>query len=124
MHVGLEDCSSGVYSLLEWCQLCVLKWLQQSLCGQSRGAGGCDTTGKQQVAVLGSLGLRERQHEAAGTMIVVQLVLVVWCAFPRCWPRHLVLFETFCMPASDPYSNLINLWIRCNKLAKYKLLTK
>ena len=25
---------------------------------------------------------------------------------------------------SDPYSNLINLWIRCNKLAKYKLLTK
>ena len=51
----------------------------------------CDTTGKQHVAVLGSLGLHERQHGAAGTMRVVQLVLVVWC-----WPRHLVLFETFC----------------------------
>ena len=75
MHVGLEDCSSGVYSLLEWCQLCVLKWLQQSLCGQSRGAGGCDTTGKQQVAVLSSLGLHERQHEAVGTMIVVVVIL-------------------------------------------------
>jgi len=25
---------------------------------------------------------------------------------------------------SDPYSNLINLWIRCNKFAKYKLLSK
>ena len=38
--------------------------------------GSCDTTGKQHVAVLGSLGLHERQHGAAGTMRVVQLVLV------------------------------------------------
>ena len=126
---GTESCGEGVGFACLMVQSTVQK---QCVCGQAMVAGSLDTTESQLVAVgqfwgcsCWQLGCCSWDYGEAAWCCRLweqcKLYLVDLVCLPPCWPMHLVLFETFCMPASDPYSNLINLWIN---IAKYKLLTK